>query len=183
MKHLILIFGDLASGKSTFADILSKRYKIPAIKKDKIKEILADTVGFSSREENLKLSKATFEIMLHTLENVARSEGDLILEANFRETELKRLTSAAESTGYKILSLYLTADERILYERFNKRRGEGRHKAHLTAEFDSFRGFCEYLKGQRAEYIPGNAIRIDSADFSYQTDSNISDQVDLFLKS
>ena len=53
MRRLILIFGDLASGKSTFADILSKRTGIPAIKKDRIKEILADTVGFETREENV----------------------------------------------------------------------------------------------------------------------------------
>ena len=105
MKHLILILGDLASGKSTFADILSEKHGIPAIKKDRIKEILADTVGFETREENLGLSRATFEIMLHTLENVARVGGDLILEANFREAELKRIASAASDSGYKILSL------------------------------------------------------------------------------
>lgn len=183
MNKLILIFGDLASGKSTFADILSKRSGIPAIKKDKIKEILADTVGFETREENLALSRATFEIMLHIFERSVEAGHSLILESNFREGELKRLATATEKAGYKILSLYLTADTRLLYDRFNERRMMGRHRAHLTSEFESFEGFEAYLIGQRAKYIPGEAVRINANDFSYQTDGEILNLVDSFLKN
>jgi predicted kinase len=183
MRRLILIFGDLASGKSTFADILSKRTGIPAIKKDRIKEILADTVGFETREENLALSRATFEIMLHIFERSAEAGEGLILESNFREGELKRLAAIADEAGYKILSLYLTADTKLLYGRFNERRKMGRHRAHLTAEFESFEGFETYLIGQRAEYIPGDIVRINADNFSYQTDDKILNFVDLFLKN
>lgn len=183
MKRLILIVGDLASGKSTLADILSEKHGIPALKKDNIKEILADTVGFTTREENLRLSKATFEIMLHTLERFATVGADLILESNFREAELRKISALAEKEGYEILSLYLTAKPALLYERFNARKSEGRHRAHLTAEFESFEGFCEYLMGQRSEYMPGNVIRIDATNFSYQKDDNILKPVELFLKT
>ena len=64
MKKLLLIMGDLATGKSTFASILSKRYGANMFGKDTIKEVLGDTIGFSNREENLKLSKATMELMM-----------------------------------------------------------------------------------------------------------------------
>ena len=47
MKKLLLITGDLATGKSTFADILSKRYDTNVFYKDTIKEVLGDTIGFS----------------------------------------------------------------------------------------------------------------------------------------
>lgn len=181
MGRFILIFGDLASGKSTLADILSKKYGIPALKKDRLKELLADTVGFTTREENLKLSAATFEIMLHTAESLAAAKKDLILESNFREAELRRINALAEKEGYEILSLYLTADPSLLYERFNKRRTEGRHRAHLTAEFDSFDGFCRYLDGQRAAYIPGKVIRIDASSFDYQKDECLFREIDAFL--
>lgn len=183
MRRFILIFGDLASGKSTLADILSKKHGIPALKKDKIKEILADTVGFSTREENLKLSKATFEIMLHAAESLATVEKDLILESNFREGELRKISALAEKAGYEILSLYLTADPHLLYERFNKRRTEGRHRVHLTAEFDSFEGFLHYLEGQRATYIPEKVIRIDASSFDYQKDESLFREIDNFLNS
>ena len=49
--------GDLAMGKSTFANILSKRYDTNVFFKDSIKEVLGDTIGFSNREENKKYGR------------------------------------------------------------------------------------------------------------------------------
>lgn len=62
-KKLLLIMGDLACGKSTFANLLSMRYDTNVFSKDSIKEVLGDTIGFANREENLKLSRATIELM------------------------------------------------------------------------------------------------------------------------
>jgi predicted kinase len=183
MKHLILIFGDLASGKSTYADILSKRYKITALKKDDIKEILADTVGFKTREENLRLSFATFEIMLHALKRAIIAEEDLILESNLREAELARLESLAKEAGYSILSIHLTADTKILYERFKKRIEHGRHRAHLISGLMDYEGFCSYVTGQRSKSAPGQLIKINADNFNYQTDKRIFSEIDLFIKN
>ena len=44
MKKLLLIMGDLATGKTTFAQALSKRYDTPMFFKDVIKETLGDQV-------------------------------------------------------------------------------------------------------------------------------------------
>jgi len=46
MSKLLLIMGDLATGKSTFANILSKRYSTSMFGKDTIKEVLGDTIGW-----------------------------------------------------------------------------------------------------------------------------------------
>ena len=62
MKKLLLIMGDLATGKSTFANLLSQRYDTVLFCKDTIKENLADTFGYSNRAENLKLSRGTAEL-------------------------------------------------------------------------------------------------------------------------
>ena len=64
MKKLLIINGDLATGKSTFAGILSQRYGITVMCKDKITEILCDSIGFADREENKRLSVATMELMI-----------------------------------------------------------------------------------------------------------------------
>jgi len=53
--YCILITGMPASGKSTMAETISERLKLPVISKDKIKELLFDNVGFRSREEKVKL--------------------------------------------------------------------------------------------------------------------------------
>lgn len=41
MKNLLLIMEDLSTGKSTFANILSRRYDTNVFFKDAIKEVLA----------------------------------------------------------------------------------------------------------------------------------------------
>lgn len=182
MKKLILILGDLASGKSTTADILSKKYSIPSLKKDTVKEILGDTVGFSNREENLKLSRATFEILLHAFDRMSLAGGDLILESNFRENELDRLTNLAAERGYEILSLLLTADTKILYRRYLERIDSGRHPVHLTIDFDDYEGFVSYVLPQRQMPKRGELIKICADDFSYQTDSTLMERIEIFLR-
>ena len=61
MKKLLLITGDLATGKSTFSNVLAKRYQITVFQKDSIKEVLGDHIGFTNREENLKLSQTLWD--------------------------------------------------------------------------------------------------------------------------
>lgn len=181
MKKLILILGDLASGKSTTADILSKKYSIPALKKDTVKEILGDTIGFANREENLRLSWATFELLLHTFDRISLTGGDLILESNFRESELERLITLAEERGYSTLSLLFTADTEILYHRYLERIESGRHPVHLTTGFDDYEGFVRYVLPQRQIPKKGKLIRICADDFSYQTDTALFLEIEAFL--
>ena len=91
MRKLILIVGELAAGKSTLANHLAARYGIPAFTKDRIKELLCDGIGFQNREENLKLSFVTFDLLFHVFECFAAVGAPLILESNFRQNELDRL--------------------------------------------------------------------------------------------
>lgn len=181
MKKLILILGDLASGKSTTADILSKKYCIPALKKDTVKEILGDTIGFSNREENLRLSRATFELLLYSFDRASLVGENLILESNFRESELDRLTTLAKERGYSILSLLLTADTEILYCRYLERIKKGRHPVHLTTGFDDYLGFVNYVLPQRKAPQVGEVIRISADDFSYQNDPALFEKITKFL--
>ena len=83
MNKLLLLTGDLATGKSAFSAILSKRYDVNVFKKDSIKEVLGDTIGFTNREENLKLSAVTLELMLFLFSEFTKLNKDLILESNF----------------------------------------------------------------------------------------------------
>ncbi len=181
MKKLILILGDLASGKSTTADILSEKFNIPSLKKDTIKELLGDTIGFSNREENLRLSRATFEIMLEVFDRVSLTGGDLILESNFREGELSRLSELAAKRGYSILSLLLTADTEVLYRRYLKRIEAGRHPVHLNAGFDDYEGFVSYVTAQRKPPKMGELIRIDATTFDYQQNEALLSRISDFL--
>ena len=106
MKRLLILTGDVAAGKSTFAEILSKRYQTNVFYKDKIKEVLGDVA---------------VQLMIRTFEEFAKLEKSLILEANFHKRELQQLQDIAKTYDYEVMTLVLEADLHILYERYMNR--------------------------------------------------------------
>lgn len=182
MKKLLLVTGDLATGKSTFANILSQRYDAAVLYKDSIKEVLGDTVGFANREENLKLSKAAVELMLFLFSESGKQHKDLILEANFHTAELQRLCQIADRYSYDVLTLVLRGDTAILHKRYLHRiQYENRHPVHLSTTLDVFEDFRDYIQHSRNEAVPGKTILVDANDFSYQKDAALLARIDTFM--
>jgi len=69
--YCILVTGPPAAGKSTMAELLSDRLKLPALSKGRVKELLFDYVGFQSREGKVNLGVASTDsdpccINIHT---------------------------------------------------------------------------------------------------------------------
>ena len=181
-KKILLIMGDLACGKSTFASILSKRYNINVFGKDSIKEVLGDTIGFSNREENLKLSGATMELMFFLFRQFAKLNQPLILESNFHTKELEILHKIANEHGYEVLTLVLRGNVEILHQRYlHRAKNENRHPVHLSTTMNIFEEFKAYLERCRNEEIPGKVLEIDANNFSYQTDELILAEIDNFM--
>ena len=182
MRRLLLIPGDLATGKSTFAAILSKRYGSTVMYKDKIKEVLGDTLGFKDREENLKLSAATMELMIYGFSEAATLGHDVILEANFKEGELCRIQKFAKESDYDVLTLVLRADMDIIYRRFvNRIENENRHPVH-TSGFDGYDSLKHYIELGRAQTTFGTTLSICADDFSYQKSADVLSVIDEFLE-
>ena len=182
MRKLLLIMGDLATGKSTFAGQLSRRYGVTAFYKDTIKEVLGDTIGFTNREENLKLSRATAELMSFLFSEFAKLGTDLILESNFRPEELEKLHAIAREHQYEVLTLLLRGDPEVLHGRYLHRiRHENRHPVHLSTTFEVYEDFLGYLTRSRNAAVPGNVIHVDANDFSYQQDAQLLGGIDGFF--
>ena len=183
MRKLLLITGDIATGKSTFANILSQRYNTNVFFKDSIKEVLGDTIGFSNREENKKLSNASMELMFFIFSEFAKLGKGLILESNFHRAELERLHKIAQSNGYNVLTIALFGDVEILHARYlNRMKNENRNPVHLSTtidKFDDFKKCSDYLTSIE---IPGEVIRINATDFSYQNSEEILFRIDTFMK-
>lgn len=177
-KKLILITGELAAGKSTLAGQLTARYGIPSFTKDRFKELLCDGVGYSNREENLKLSFLTFDLMFHIFECCAEAEKPLILESNFRQNELDRLEKAAAGYGYETLTVFLTGDLHVLHGRYLARTASGtRHPAHLTQDLSRFEDFEAISCAKNPRRLFGKIVSIDTtardASFDFSGDERI----------
>lgn len=183
MKKLLLITGDLAMGKSTFAHFLSERYDIHLFFKDSIKEVLGETIGFSNREENKKLSNASMGLMFHIFSEFAGRKKGLILESNFHTDELEMLHKIAERHDYEVLTIVLRGNVEILHQRYlNRIQNENRHPVHLSTTFDVYQDFKNYIERYRKEEIPGEVLLVQSDDFAYQSDEMILKRIDEFFE-
>lgn len=179
MGRLLLITGDLATGKSTFARSLSERYGVSVFFKDTFKEILGDTIGFRDRAENLKLSVASAALMRMIFSEFCRLDKDLILESNFRQAELEQLHQIAGGYGYQVLTVVLRADLETLHGRFLHRLyHEDRHPVHACGGFEEFETFRAYVLGQRDLKIPGAVIQVSADTFDYQTEEALLRRLD-----
>lgn len=183
MRRLLLITGDLATGKSTYAKLLSQRYGVSMFAKDTVKEVLGDTIGFSNREENLKLSVATVKLMVFLFEEFAKLDKPLILEANFHTEELEALHETAGKYGYEVLTLVLRGELDIIHKRYlHRMQKENRHPVHLSTTLDIYEDFTEYIEKARKEALVGEYVEISADDFRYQTDEALLKKTDEFMR-
>jgi len=161
MKKVVLITGDLAAGKSTLADNLSNVLKYPSIKKDCIKEIICDSVGFTTREENRRISVSAVNSMIHFLEQILKVGGDAILDANFRLSEINTIQDLVKKYDGELEMIYLYGDTKVLYQRFLA-RVPTRHRAHLSIGLDKdYDKYVSYINELREPLKNLNLISID----------------------
>lgn len=131
--YCILVTGIPAAGKSTFADALSARLRLPVVSKDKIKELLFDGVGFRSREQKNRLGKSAAEIMFYFAEQQMKLELPFLLENNFENASREDMLALLEKYSYTALTVTLTGDYRTIYERFVERNASpDRHRGHVV---------------------------------------------------
>lgn len=132
-KYCVLLAGSPASGKTTFATKLGMRLHMPLVGKDGIKEVLFDTIGFSSREEKVRLDLAARTLLLASAREQMRCERPFMLEGNFQSDMAQPLKDLLDEYGYTPLTVFFDADDAILCERFNQRdRSPQRHLGHVS---------------------------------------------------
>lgn len=170
MKNFIIITGDLATGKTTLGNNLSKYFGYPFIYKDRIKELISDNVGFQDREENKKISFATFDVMLFIVEQIFEISGSVILESNLRQNELDLLYKKANEFQYNVITLVLKGSIDILHNRYMSRIfHENRHPAHYV--FSVREEFESYVIKSRDRNYKGDTIRINADHFNYMNET------------
>lgn len=131
--YCILISGMPASGKSTIANKLSASLKIPVLSKDSIKEILFDDLGFTSRAEKVQLGVAAMHILYYAAAQMMKTGKPFILENNFEDSSVKGIMELLEGYQYVGITVRLTGDPAMIYQRFAKRDlSDERHRGHVV---------------------------------------------------
>ena len=182
MNKLILVNGDIATGKSHFAILIRDRFDLPLFTKDEFKEALADANPCSTYEESHKLSILAMQSLVDIFKEYAVDGLDLILEANFHENNLNEIESIATEYHYDTLHLNLYGSPEVLYARYVRRRdNESRHPVHAINKLNDFESFKEYTLARKNERLFGEVININCDDFIYQKDENIFELIKKFL--
>ena len=147
--YCIMVGGMPAAGKSTLARELSCRLGLPMFSKDDIKELLYDTVGFRGRAEKVALGVGAMEALYYAAGQVMARGGSVILENNFENASLPGLRALLEKYQARPLTVLLTGDSEVLYQRFLERdQSPQRHRGHVV-------NTCyPEPKGERPPYAP-----------------------------
>ena len=178
MRKIILIGGDLASGKSTYSKFISKKFGLSLINKDTLKEILGDNILVTTRAENKKLSVISFELIKYFINNTTC---DLIVESNFKPYEMEELKKYEDNNS--ILSLHFFGDNKILHDRFIKRLELGRHYVHKSQDFSNIDDFIHTLEELRNVNYIGNVVNVDATKYSnLEEDEDLLQVISSFLK-
>ena len=131
--YCILVTGIPAAGKSTMAEMIAEKLRLPVISKDAIKELLFDHVGFRSRAEKVNLGTVSMEIMYYAAGQMMRAGQPFILENNFEYASEQGIKELLTNYRYFALTITLTGDHKVIYRRFLEREtSPDRHRGHVV---------------------------------------------------
>ena len=132
----VIISGIPAAGKSFLAKYLSRDFNIPWMSKDSIKEILFDNIGFSSREEKIRLNITATEELLYFSSQLMECQKIFIIENNFEKNIKQNISKLLKKYKYKCVTVMLTGDYSTIYKRFLLRnKSIDRHKGHIVNDY------------------------------------------------
>ena len=165
MAHLILLYGQSATGKTHLSCRLNKDLHLPVLGVDRVKEMLWDN-GFPD-ETNKDIAKVvgdmSFQAVLAITAAYLASGNSLLLDLHRRE-DLVAVKAIAEGNGAAFYAIKLVvATEALRHQRYNERlRGPDRHPGHNDSEDDHNGPPRAYVDAIQPD------ITIDTTDFTEQ---------------
>jgi predicted kinase len=136
---LVVVTGMPSSGKTTFAESLAERLRLPLIAKDDLKESLFDSLGAGDVAWSGRLGDAAYTLIFDLATTILAARVSMIIEANFFVDQTTRFTSLPQ---HRLVQIHCEAPLALLLDRYAARE---RHPGHhddekieqLPARFES----------------------------------------------
>lgn len=184
-KHIILIGGIPAAGKTTYAEHLSEKLAIPMLCKDHIKERLHDVIQYnpSVKEEAVRYGIAGYGVLYYVAEAMMKVGSPLILESNFTPQSEEALRRLIQRYGYAALTILFGGDMRTLHERFLRRdHSPDRHPGLVSSDYNfDFETFRSAVSQTINFNVGPPVMKIDATDFGRVSYEDITNEVLAFL--
>jgi predicted kinase len=164
---ILLVGGAPCAGKTTLAARLAHDLRWPFVRKDAIKELLFDVLGWGTVEQSRRLGAASFALIYTFLDIQLAAGQPVVVEANFRPAaDTVHFCALQQQYGCRVVQINLYADHTVLLDRLVARVESGqRHPGHL----DDQRRHELAASLRRDDYTPldldGPVIRVDTTVF------------------
>lgn len=127
---IYIVHGPPAAGKSTIANVLRDRLRIPHMSADNLNEWVSDITGDTSFES--QSSWVGHELMFKLLGELSIGEGSFIIEGCLNcDSVGERIQEVLLDSKHKLCEIFVTAGPDVLLERYRTRAASGeRHRVH-----------------------------------------------------
>ena len=166
---LILVSGAPATGKTTVANSLSTRLRIPVIGKAAIKESLFETMGHKNHEWSRKLGFASIVLMFELVEGQLAAGNSVIAETNFYpDMDRPRVEALRATADFTTIEVHCTADSDVAVARYRDRQDTAeRHPCHRAEEAELREQENVWRDGFfRPMGLDGELLTVDTTDLS-----------------
>ena len=128
---LLVVTGAPATGKSTVAEEVAKRLRVPFITKDTLKETLYDTFGYGEDLEE-KLDRAALALLFSVVDAQLAAGVSVVAESNFdAETDTAPLRRLCREREVRLVQIHCHASTDAVLSNFAERaESPGRHPGH-----------------------------------------------------
>jgi predicted kinase len=153
---LLAVTGMPSSGKTTVADGLARRLRLPVIAKDEIKESLYDSLGADDVGASERLGRTAYALIFALARSMLDSGVSAIVEANFFQGQKEDFASLP---AHRFVQIHCHAPLAVLTERYASR---SRHAVHHDAE--KIKELPERLASGAHEALdlPGTLVELDT---------------------
>lgn len=136
---VVLVTGHPGIGKTTLAEALAQELKLPLTCKDRIKEILLDTLGWSTEEWADRLSVASWTLLYQQIERLLSASVDQIVESDFDPTYANaKWAGLRQRYSFRLLQIRCETSAEVLIARYHERIADGtRHPGHADRSDDA----------------------------------------------
>ena len=194
--YCVLVTGIPAVGKSTAAAYLSRVLGLPLLSKDSVKELLYDRLGFSSREEKVRLGLAAMDAMYYAAGQLMEAGRPFILENNFENVSREGLMRLLAQHACTAITVALTGDYAAVYNRFCERnKSLDRHLGHVFNDHYPHEPLCapapvisleQYVEGITSRGMDsftanGPRITVDTTDVARVDLAALAQQVRAYI--